>query len=93
MAVYVTEGKGTEHAIAPAPCEEGEVDWDYGWYRLPGFNSDSSLLEFNLPLNQWGSPYCFNEETEYQLWHIDDMKDVSERDNHGIAYTDIYIKN
>ena len=43
-------------------------------------------------MNKWGSPYCFNKETEYQLWLVDDMKDVSERDNHGIAYTNIYIK-
>ena len=92
IAIYVTEGKGIEHAIAPAPCEESNVEWDYGWYSLPGFNSDSPLLELNLPLKSWESHYCFNEGTEYQLWHTDDMKDVSEIDNHGIAYTDVYIK-
>ena len=91
IAIFVTEGKGIEYAIAPAPCEESEVDWDYGWYSLPGFNSDSSLLELSLPLKECETHYCFNMGTEYQLWHVDDMKDVSEINNHGIAYTDIYI--
>ena len=85
MAVYVTDGKGYENVIVPFNITKKGV-----FYNLPGYSSDSPYIVFDLPLfNE--TEYCFNNATEYELWYGEDMLDKSEADNHGTAYTDIYI--
>ena len=77
ITVYVTSGKGYEHSIAPKDT--------MGGYNLPGYNADSPFIEFSL------DDYCFETDTEYNLWYAEDMEDNSEDDNGGTAYTDIYV--
>ena len=60
-------------------------------YNLPGQDSDSPFLEYDLPIKEGESDYCFKTGTEYHLWYKEDMIDSSETDNHGTAFTDIYI--
>ena len=83
IQVYVTEGKGYNHTIVPQNMT--------GSYNLPGRDSDSTFLEFELPTTGGNSDYCFKNGTEYNLWYLGDMEDDSEFDNGGTAYTDIYI--
>merc|ERR1711863_207161 len=90
--VFVTDGKGLDHLIVP----KKDLLFDNGiwWgYKLPLQNArlDPTSIEFDLPLSNGGSDYCFEEGTEYSLWMIEDMYDMSENDNLGTAYTDIYI--
>ena len=83
ILVYVTVGKGYEHTIVPQNTT--------GDYLLPGKDSDSTFLEYELPSTGGHSEYCFKNGTEYNLWYGSDMVDSSEHDNSGTAYTDIYI--
>lgn len=83
ISVYVTEGKGYDHAIVPQNMT--------GSYYLPGKDTNSTFLEYELPTTGGHSDYCFNNGREYNLWYSSDMEDHSEHDNNGTAYTDIYI--
>ena len=97
VAPHVTKGKGSElgseYAIAPYagdPKVTAHPSYPSGsWYKLPGFNSMSPYLEFDLP--HTNTYYCFENGTEYHLWYGEDMIDWGETDNLGTAYTDIYI--
>ena len=90
----MTLGKGFEYAIVPrADDPKATIRSDKIWYSLSGYSSSSSYLEFDLPLTDDESYFCFEKGTEYQLWYGEDMYDVTESDNGGTAYTDIYIKN
>ena len=83
--VYVTKGKGHDKRIVPKNTNSG------GSYLLPHYTSDSPIIVFDLPLPNGKSEYCFENGSEYHLWHVEDMTDTSEHDNFGTAYTDIYI--
>ena len=91
IAAHVTMGKGTVHAIAPKAGDPKVTFMDNGWYQLSGYNANSPYLEFDLPLANEESFYCFEVGTEYHLWYGEDMTEHTEEDNGGTAYTDIYI--
>ena len=94
LGAWVTVGKGSEYAVAPYagdPKVTFYTENTSGWYFLSGYNSVSPNLEFDLPLTDEESYYCFEEGTEYQLWYGEDMNDYTEYDNVGTAYTDILI--
>ena len=101
IAPHVTMGKGSklgsQYAIAPYagdPKVKAHPKHPSGsWYFLPGFNSSSPYLEFDLPHTSKKSGYCFEAGTEYHLWYGEDMIDYSDSNNGGTAYTDIYIKS
>ena len=88
---HVTVGKGSEHAVVPFAGDPKVNMHGGGWYLLSGFNGTSNYLEFDLPLADEESYYCFEEGTEYHLWNCEDMNDHTEADNRGTAYTDILI--
>ena len=89
---HVTVGKGSAHAVVPyAGDPKVNTAPGNGWYFLSGFNAMSPYLEFDLPLTNEESYYCFEEGTEYHLWYGEDMNDWTEEDNSGTVYTDILI--
>ena len=90
LYVYVTKGKGYDNVIVPHGKKKGNT-YSGGSYLLSGYNSASPIVVFDLPLMNGKSEYCFENGTEYHLWHTEDMTDTSEHDNFGTAYTDIYI--
>ena len=84
-------GKGSGYAVVPY-AGDPKVTLEYeGWYALSGYSAMSPYLEFDLPLTNEDSYYCFEEGTEYHLWYGEDMNEYTEVDNGGTAYTDIYI--
>ena len=94
LAVHVTEGKGSDYVIVPSVLPHAEVTPSSiyrGLYQLSGYNSMSPFVEFDLPLNNDNSYFCFEAGTEYQLWHGEDMYDIHESDNGGTTNTDVYI--
>merc|ERR1712117_892931 len=90
-AAHVTVGKGSENSIVPHAGDPKVTLKSNGWYILSGFKPMSPYLEFDLPQDNGNSYYCFEVGTEYHLWYGEDVNDVSEHDNDGTAYTDIYI--
>ena len=94
LAVYVTEGKGSDYVIVPSVLPHAGITLNeiyIGLYQRSGYNSMSPYVEFDLPLNADNSYFCFEEGKEYQLWHGKDMYDTDESRNDGTTYTDIYI--
>ena len=94
LAVHVTEGKGSDYVIVPSVLPHAEVTLSSiyrGLYQRSGYNSMSPYIEFDLPLNNNNSYFCFGVGTEYQLWHGEDMYDIHESDNGGTTNTDVYI--
>ena len=93
VTTYLTVGKGLEYVVVPFegdPKVTAHPSYPT-WYLLSGFNSMSPYLEFDLPLTDEESYYCFEEGTEYQLWYGEDLVDWSEGNDSGTAYTDILI--
>ena len=90
--VFVTLGKGFEYAIVPN-ADDPKVSFVFKKisYSISGYNASSSYLEFDLPLTDHESYFCFEKGTDYQLWYGEDMYESTESDNGGTAYTDIYI--
>ena len=94
IGVFVTLGKGFEYAIVPSANDpKAGIRSDKIFYSLSGYSASSNYLEFDLPLTDDESYFCFEKGTEYQLWYGEDMYDATESDNGGTAYTDIYIMN
>ena len=97
ISAYLTVGKGYEYAVVPfegdpkVTVHPDPTPRSRLWYLLSEFDSMSPYLEFDLPLTDVESYYCFEEGTEYQLWYGEDMIDASEFNNGGTAYTDIFI--
>ena len=80
-----------EHIIAPSPDDpliSGDVA-NGNWYYREGFTSMSQELELALPHDNPG--YCFQYGTDYHLWHAEDLRDSSQDDNIGVAWTDVYL--
>merc|ERR1712224_867694 len=59
-----------------------------GWWTKDGYDSHSTEIEVDL----LGGAQCFDASQTYHLWYAEDVHDASESDNHGTAYTDVYIK-
>ena len=94
LAVFVTKGKGSNKIIVPY-AGDPKITMDSYFTRTlyfhPMYNAMSTSVEFDLPLRNGNSYFCFEEGPEYQLWHGEDLYDHAEADNRGTAYTDIYI--
>ena len=93
LTVFVTKGKGSNNVIVPyAGDPKITISSRCRYcYSHPVYNSMSTIVEFDLPLSNGNSYFCFEEGTEYQLWHGEDLYDAYEHDNSGTSYTDIYI--
>ena len=95
IAVFVTKGKGSDNVIVPYagdPKITMHPHHTRTMYSHPVYNAMSTSVEFDLPLSSGNSYFCFEEETEYQLWHCEDLYDYGEFDNNAWkAFTDIYI--
>merc|ERR1712156_273549 len=81
LAAYVTMGKGKDHVIAPKACDPKVTVTLIGWYQLSGYDADSPYLEFDLPLANEESYYCFEVGNEYHLWYGEDMYDYTDDNN------------
>ena len=72
--------------------DDASITWNNygsnGWWTKDGYDSHSTEIEVNL----LGGAYCFDASQTYHLWYAEDVHDASESDNHGTAYTDVYIK-
>ena len=86
LGAILTTGKNFANRIVP----QFEPLGSSGFYSIEGKNAFSPFLEFDLTLTD-SSGYCFDKGTTYELWFCEDLKDVSEDNNGGTAYTDIYV--
>ena len=95
LAVFVTKGKGSHNVIVPYAGDPKITMHSkyYVYYHQMHqiYNAMSTSVEFDLPLSNGNSYFCFENGTEYQLWHGEDLYDYAEATNLGTAYTDIYI--
>ena len=94
LAVFVTKGKGSHNVIVPY-AGDPKITTNSRHrcvYSHPAYDAMSTSVEFDLPLSSGNSYFCLEEETEYQLWHCEDLYDFGESDNNAWkAFTDIYI--
>ena len=59
----------------------------HGWYRLPNTNSDS----MELVLERSTSLIRMNKGEELRIWYGEDLRGMTESDNHGRACVDVYV--
>ena len=89
VAPFLKKGGKNGTTIVPTFVKENLVDkWGFSiGYELPGFGPESSFIELDLP----NKNYCFESDDWYEIWYVEDLNDVSESDNDGIATTDVFI--
>ena len=59
-----------------------------GWWSKSGYSSDSKEIIVDLPSKH----YCFDPSKSYHLWYAEDEHDLNEKDNHGTAKTDVFVR-
>lgn len=89
LALHITDSlyECGSCSIIPAKDDQSIGGNRNGWWTKSGYSSASDELILDTP----GKNYCFTPDKIYHLWYAEDKAGVSEHDNHGIAYVDIYL--
>ena len=84
LNVHITAEKDTR--VFPANVSGSLVLDDYFFYKLPGFNGNSTEIVFDST----PTPLSVVAGQKFRIWYGEDLKDDGEDNNMGRSCTDVY---